>query len=95
MFIAGEKIKKEKEENALQKKINELTLTALQSQLNPHFIFNALNSIRALVDEDPKRARQAITELSNILRSSIQVDKVEVTSLEKELGIVNNQLPNH
>jgi LytS/YehU family sensor histidine kinase len=45
-----------------------------------------------LVDEDPKRARQAITELSNILRSSIQVDKVEIASLEKELDIVKDYL---
>ena len=45
-----------------------------------------------MVDEDPQRARQAITELSNILRSSIQTDKVEVTSLEKELAIVKDYL---
>jgi two-component system LytT family sensor kinase len=51
-----------------------------------------LNSIRALVDEDPERARKAITELSNILRSSIQVDKVEITSLKKELAIVKDYL---
>jgi LytS/YehU family sensor histidine kinase len=72
--------------------IKELELKTIKSQINPHFIFNALNSIRALVDEDPQRARQAITELSNILRSSIQVDKVEVTTLEKELLIVKDYL---
>ena len=72
--------------------IKELELKTIKSQINPHFIFNALNSIRALVDEDPKRARQAITELSNILRSSIQVDKVEITTLEKELDIVKDYL---
>jgi len=72
--------------------IKELELKTIKSQINPHFIFNALNSIRALVDEDPKRARQAITELSNILRSSIQVDKVEIASLEKELDIVKDYL---
>jgi LytS/YehU family sensor histidine kinase len=44
------------------------------------------------VDEDPERARKAITELSNILRSSIQVDKVEITSLKKELAIVKDYL---
>jgi two-component system LytT family sensor kinase len=69
-----------------------LELKTIKSQINPHFIFNALNSIRALVDEDPKRSRQAITELSNILRSSIQTDKVEITSLEKELAIVKDYL---
>jgi two-component system, LytTR family, sensor kinase len=72
--------------------IKELELKTIKSQINPHFIFNALNSIRALVDEEPKRARQAITELSNILRSSIQVNKIEVTTLEKELSIVKDYL---
>ena len=72
--------------------IKELELKTIKSQINPHFIFNALNSIRALVDEDPKRARQAITELSNILRSSIQIDKFETTSFEKELAIVKDYL---
>ena len=87
-FTNKEEIKKVK----LETMIKELELKTIKSQINPHFIFNALNSIRALVDEDPQRARQAITELSNILRSSIQVDKVEVTSLEKELAIVKDYL---
>ena len=72
--------------------IKELELKTIKSQINPHFIFNALNSIRALVDEDPKRSRQAITELSNILRGSIQSDHVEITTLEKELNIVKDYL---
>ncbi|MCX6202909.1 MAG: histidine kinase [Bacteroidetes bacterium] len=87
-FTNSEEIKKVK----LETMIKDLELKTIKSQINPHFIFNALNSIRALVDENPERARQAITELSNILRSSIQVDKVEVTSLEKELDIVKDYL---
>ena len=39
----------------------EIELNNLKSQLNPHFIFNALNSIRALVDENPEKSKQAIT----------------------------------
>ncbi len=72
--------------------IKELELKTIKSHINPHFIFNALNSIRALIDENPERARTAITELSNILRSSMQADKVETTSLEKELNIVKDYL---
>jgi len=60
--------------------------------MNPHFIFNSLNSIRALVDENPTRARSAITELSNILRSSMQAEKAETVTLEKELNIVKDYL---
>src|SRR6185503_21239820 len=55
-------------------------------------IFNALNSIRALVDENPVRARTAITELSNILRSSMQAEKLETVTFEKELNIVKDYL---
>lgn len=76
----------------LQSLVKELELKTIKAHINPHFIFNALNSIRALVDEDPKRARGAITELSNILRSSMQAEKVETTPLSKELNIVRDYL---
>lgn len=76
----------------LQTLVKELELKTIKSHINPHFIFNALNSIRALVDENPERARQAITELSNILRSSMKAEKLETASLEKELGIVKDYL---
>ncbi|MFT4156107.1 sensor histidine kinase [Parafilimonas sp.] len=72
--------------------VKELQLKTIKAHINPHFIFNALNSIRALVDENPERARTAITELSNILRSSMQAEKTETTSLEKELSIVKDYL---
>ncbi len=72
--------------------VKELQLKTIKSHINPHFIFNALNSIRALVDENPERARTAITELSNILRSSMQAEKTETTKLEKELSIVKDYL---
>ncbi|HMG66792.1 MAG TPA: histidine kinase, partial [Chitinophagaceae bacterium] len=64
----------------------------IKSHINPHFIFNALNSIRALIDENPLRARTAITELSNILRSSMQTEKQETVFFEKELNIVKDYL---
>ena len=76
----------------LEKTVKELELKTIKSHINPHFIFNSLNSIRALVDENPKRARTAITELSNILRSSLQVEKMETVPLDKELDIVRDYL---
>jgi two-component system LytT family sensor kinase len=76
----------------LESLVKELELKTIKSHINPHFIFNALNSIRALVDENPGRARTAITELSNILRSSMQADKVEMAPFEKELNIVKDYL---
>lgn len=76
----------------LEALVKELELQTIKAHINPHFIFNSLNSIRALVDENPQRARKAVTELSNILRSSMQVEKVETVPLEKELNIVKDYL---
>src|SRR4029079_1347808 len=76
----------------LEALVKELELKTIKSHINPHFIFNALNSIRALIDENPGRARTAITELSNILRSSMQAEKVETVPFERELGIVKDYL---
>ena len=76
----------------LQSVVKELELKTIKSHINPHFIFNALNSIRALVYENPTRARTAITELSNILRSSMQAEKLETVPLERELNIVKDYL---
>jgi two-component sensor histidine kinase len=76
----------------LESLVKELELQTIKAHINPHFIFNSLNSIRALVDENPQRARKAVTELSNILRSSMQSEKMETVSLEKELYIVKDYL---
>lgn len=76
----------------LEALVKELELKTIKAHINPHFIFNSLNGIRALIDEDPARARNSITELSNILRSSMQTDKLESVSLEKELNIVKDYL---
>lgn len=70
----------------------EIELNNLRSQLNPHFIFNALNSIRALVDENPDKSKQAINQLSNILRISLAPDKHGLTKFEDELKIVRDYL---
>ena len=76
----------------LEALVKELELKTIKAHINPHFIFNALNSIRALIDENPSRARTAITELSNILRSSMQAEKLETVTFEKELNIVKDYL---
>lgn len=72
--------------------INEIELNKLKSQLNPHFMFNAMNSIRALIDENPNKSKDAITQLSNILRNTLQMGKNKVIPFEEELKIVNDYL---
>jgi two-component system, LytTR family, sensor kinase len=76
----------------LEALVKSLELKTIKANINPHFIFNALNGIRALIDEDPARARRAVTELSNILRSSLNAEKGETVSLEDELKIVKDYL---
>jgi two-component system, LytTR family, sensor kinase len=76
----------------LESMVKELELKTIKAHINPHFIFNSLNSIRALVDENPQRARNAVTELSNILRSSMQTEKMETVPLERELLIIKDYL---
>lgn len=72
--------------------VKDFELKTLKSQLNPHFIFNALNSIRALVQEDPQSAQSAITKLSNILRYSLRMERSETVSLEDEMQTVMDYL---
>lgn len=72
--------------------INEIELNKLKSQLNPHFMFNAMNSIRALVDENPDKSKEAITQLSNILRNTLQMGKNKVIPFDEEMKIVNDYL---
>lgn len=76
----------------LEASMREIELNNLKSQLNPHFIFNALNSIRSLVDENPPKSKQAITQLSNLLRSSLSAGRSNLTSLSEELSIVKDYL---
>ncbi len=71
---------------------NEIELKNLRSQLNPHFLFNSLNSIRALVELDPEQAKRAITLLSALLRQSINHAKMPVVTLKSELELVESYL---
>ena len=65
---------------------------ALRSQLNPHFLFNCLNSLRELVDENPQRAKHVIELLSALLRYTLRADRVETVSLKEELSAVEDYL---
>jgi sensor histidine kinase YesM len=71
---------------------NEIELNKLKSQLNPHFVFNSMNSIRALVDEDPALAKNAITQLSNVLRTSLLMGSKKLIPLGDEMKLVNDYL---
>ncbi len=75
-----------------QATIKEVELNKLKSQLNPHFMFNSMNSIRALIDENPLKAKDAITQLSNILRSTLMMEKNKVIPFADEMKIVQDYI---
>jgi len=67
-------------------------LAILRSQLNPHFMFNALNGIRSLIDEDPRRAKESITRLSAILRNAMSTVRRRTVPLGEEIDTVRAYL---
>src|SRR5688572_11083494 len=72
--------------------VKEAELRALKSQVNPHFLFNSLNSLRALIDEDAPRARESVTRLANMLRYSLQSGQLATVAFEEEVRIVEDYL---
>jgi sensor histidine kinase YesM len=76
----------------LESSQKESELSNLKNQLNPHFMFNAMNSIRALVDEDPVLAKQSITQLSNLLRNTLLLGNKRLVSVTDEIKIVRDYL---
>jgi len=67
-------------------------LKALKAQINPHFLFNSLNSISALAGIDAVRAREMCVRLSDFLRSSLSVGERETVPLKEELSLAHNYL---
>jgi len=77
-----EKIKKESEYKAL---IREAELQALKSQINPHFLFNSLNSISSLTVSNPEKAQEMVINLSTFMRYSLMHNEKEMVSFSREL----------
>lgn len=67
-------------------------LQQLKSQLNPHFLFNCLNSVRALIAEDPHRAAVMVTSLADLLRYSLDSDRQHTVTLDDELKVVDEYI---
>jgi sensor histidine kinase YesM len=73
---------------ALQKHLAESQLAQLKAQLQPHFLFNSLNTISALMQVDVGRADRLLTRLADLLRSSLQVSARHMTPLREELKLL-------
>ena len=76
----------------LQVNVKDAELRALQAQINPHFFFNSLNTIRALVYQDPDAAAGAIGKLAGMMRHSLQAGQSETVRLADEMRAVEAYL---
>lgn len=76
----------------IEMSMKEVQLNALAGKIDPHFVFNALNNIRALIDEDSEKARSAIVVLSDILRSPITNNLQDKISIAEEILLVRNYI---
>ena len=79
----------ERKAAALQKQIREATLSALQAQMNPHFIFNALNVIQSFVYAGEKeQASHLIGKFSDLVRQTLQFSRNALITLEEEIDFI-------
>jgi len=86
--LSDEKIKRlEVEKNSI---VTEIKL--LQSQMEPHFLFNTLSTILSLIDTDQERAKQMLESFTAFLRTSLVTGRAETTTLAQELDVVKNYL---
>ncbi len=87
-----ESVKLKAQAAQVQAQLADARLAALRTQLNPHFLFNTLNAVSALVERDPRGVRRMIARLSELLRTSLdEADEPEVP-LQRELTFVERYL---
>jgi signal transduction histidine kinase len=79
----------EREALVAQVAAREAELKALRAQMDPHFLFNSLNSVSALVATDPQGARRMCEQLAAFLRGSLELDRAERIPLAKELALAH------
>ena len=80
------------QELELQQALAMSELQALKSQLHPHFLFNTLQGISALIDTEKERAKAMVLKVSNLLRTALQCASSDVISLDEELKFVDDYL---
>ncbi|MGH9475980.1 MAG: sensor histidine kinase [Terriglobales bacterium] len=90
-YLAGYQ-RSELERLQLEVAARDAELRSLLAQLNPHFLFNSLNSLRALISEDPERAQALLTDLSQLLRYSLAAGRRPTVTLAEEMEAVSAYL---
>ena len=79
-------------QSELTRSLQQAELRLLKAQLNPHFLFNALNTVRSLIADNPKVAQIVVTRFANTLRYALSAGQHEIVPLSKELEIVRDYL---
>jgi ligand-binding sensor domain-containing protein/anti-sigma regulatory factor (Ser/Thr protein kinase) len=88
-----QKRKAEVEKVITEKKLTELEMQALKAQINPHFVFNCLNSIKGFIfDKDFKQADKYLDKFSDLMRSTIDNSDATIISLQNEINYLDNYL---
>jgi signal transduction histidine kinase len=87
-----EAVRLQAETARLQAQLAEARLSALRSQIDPHFLFNTLNAVSALVERDPRGVRRMIARLSELLRHSLEGAGEPVVTLRQELAFADRYL---
>ena len=80
------------QESRLKTQLSDAKMSALQSQLQPHFLFNALNDISSLVDIHPEHAQEAIADLSDMLRQTLSLKNAKFITIEQEISLLKKYL---
>ena len=84
--------KKNKNEVELKALVKEAELKSLKNQINPHFLFNSLNSISSLTITNPEKAREMLVKLSELMRYSLKTNHSDKSTLEVELGNIEKYI---
>lgn len=86
-------LEKEKEKNLLQSQLYEMEMKVIKAQMNPHFIFNSMNSIQQLMlAEDIENANQYLVKFSRLLRKILESNTEEYISVDNEIDILNKYI---
>lgn len=92
LALAVERLALVEREKSLAAESSEAHLVALRSQINPHFLFNALNTLLALISEKPDEAEAVVEHLAAIFRHTLQAGSKPFVSMEEETSLVEHYL---
>ncbi len=88
--IQRERVEAELVTEKLQQQMAAVQMMALQAQLNPHFLFNSLNSLSSLIADEPAKAERFVDEMSSVYRYLLRTNDYELTTLQTELTFIDS-----